>query len=70
MGQMHQRPNNGKMLVFNHKIVETHLPLFVKVLTGAKESKYYYGKAHPEQGHSQIRSQQTCIITEMICTTK
>lgn len=47
------------MLLFNNKIVETHLPLFIKALMGAKEWKYYYGKAHPEQGHSQIRSQQT-----------
>lgn len=30
---------------------------------GAKEWRYYYSKAHPEQGHRQIRSQQTSIST-------
>lgn len=59
------------MLLFNHKIVETHLPPFIKALIGAKELKYYYGKAHPEQGHGQMRSQQTSIstgtVTEMVC---
>lgn len=38
---------------------------------GAKEWKYYYSKTHPEQGHRQIRSQQTSISTgtviEMAC---
>lgn len=30
---------------------------------GAKEWRYYYSKAHPEQGHRQIRSEQTSIST-------
>lgn len=38
------------MLLFNHKIVEMHLPLLTEALIGAQEWKHDCSRAQPERG--------------------
>lgn len=54
------------MLLFNHKIVEMHLPLLTEALMGVQEWKHDCSRAQPEGGH---RSQQTCTSTGTVITT-
>lgn len=53
------------MLLFNHKIVEMHLPLLTEALIGAQEWKHDCSRAQPEGGRG---SQQTGTSTGPVIT--